>query len=325
MATRLSYLLWASPPDEMLAAAAASDQLKTSRQVEAQARRMLGDARAHAMTSDFYSRLFRVGEVASGVVPNADGIEETTRFVEDVVWSDGGDLATLLGASFSFVNESLAQTYGIHGFTGVGFQRANLPSGQRRGILTQLSLLAHRSPTDARLTYPSERGAVIFEQLLCGDLSQTPPAAQHIPAGSRATGETARQWLQRATAPATCQSCHQAIDPLGLAFEHYTSYGTWRDTDGDLVIDARGTLAGLDTAGSFDGAIELIDRLARSRDVRACHVGKWMVSAYGRPLVAADACSRGQLEQGFERTGGNIHELVVGLTQTEAFLYRPAP
>jgi hypothetical protein len=92
-----------------------------------------------------------------------------------------------------------------------------------------------------------------------------------------------------------------------------------------VVIDASGALAGVDTAGSFDGAIGLIDRLARSRDVRSCHVRRWMESAYGRPLVAADACSRGQAEQGFERTGGNIRELLIGLTQTEAFLYRPAP
>jgi len=328
MATRLSYLLWASAPDDLLTAAAAQDQLKTNQQIEEQARRLLADPRAHGVPRDFYSRLFRMGDVVAngaGAAINAMAAEETTRFVDDVVWVEGGDLATLLGASFSFVNEGLAKTYGISGVTGASFQRANLPSGQRRGILTQLSLLAAPSPTDLRNTDPSARGALIVEQLLCGDVAQTPSGDQHVPAGSRATGETARQWLQRATAPATCLSCHQGIDPLGLAFEHYASNGAWRDTDGDLAIDARGTLAGLDTAGSFDGAIELIDRLVKSRDVRRCHVGKWMESAYGRPIVAADACSRGQLEDGFERTGGNIRELMVGLTQTEAFLYRPAP
>jgi hypothetical protein len=80
-----------------------------------------------------------------------------------------------------------------------------------------------------------------------------------------------------------CRSCHQAIDPLGVAFEHYGYYGAWRDTDGGLALDARGTIAGIDTAGGFDGALQLIDRLASSRDVRACHVRKWMETAYGRP------------------------------------------
>jgi len=331
MAARLSYLLWASAPDEALTAAAAADQLKTSQQIEAQARRLLADPHAHGVTRDFYWRLLRLGDVTLGNIGPLSlamtVLEETTRFVDDVVWVEGGDLATLLGASFSFVNDGLAQTYGISGATGANFQRVSLPPAQRRGILTQVSLLAPRppSPPDARITHPSQRGALIFEELLCGDLSQTPADDQHIPAGARATGETAREWLQRATAPAACQSCHQTIDPLGLAFEHYASSGEWREKDGTLVIDARGTLAGLDTAGSFDGAIELIDRLAKSRDVRRCHVGKWMESAYGRSIVAADACSRGQLEEGFERTGGNIRELMVGLTQTEAFLYRPAP
>ncbi|HEY8925210.1 MAG TPA: DUF1592 domain-containing protein, partial [Polyangia bacterium] len=331
MAARLSYLLWASAPDDALTAAAAADQLKTSQQIESQARRLLADPHAHGVTRDFYSRLFRLDDIVpngAGVDPSAIikmGAEETARFVDDAIWVEGGDLTTVLGGSFSFVNQNLAQVYGISGVTGVDFQRAALPATQRRGVLTQLSLLASRSPMVSMLTHPSQRGALIFEQLLCGDLSQTPSGDQHMPAGDRATGETARQWLQRATAPAACQSCHEAIDPLGLAFEHYASSGEWRDGDGGLVIDARGMLTGVDTAGTFDGALELIDRLAKSRDVRRCHVGKWMESAYGRPTVAADACSRAQLEEGFERTGGNIRELVIGLTQTEAFLYRPAP
>ena len=127
---------------------------------------------------------------------------------------------------------------------------------------------------------------------------------------------------------------HHALDLSGVScanrfpgagFEHYGSDGAWRDTDAGAVIDARGALTGIDAAGNFDGAIDLVERLASSRDVRACHVRKWMESAYGRSLAAEDACSRGQLEQGFERTAGNIRELMIGLTQTEAFLYRPAP
>lgn len=323
MATRLSYLLSATAPDEMLNAAAAQDQLKTKAQIEGQARRLLAGTHAHDVTRDFYARLWRLGDVAPGGNGPAAG-EETTRFVDEVVWVGGGDLHTLLTAPFSFVNESLAQIYGIPGVSGTTFMRANLPAPQRRGVLTQLSLLAPRATADGKLTHPSQRGALIFEQLLCGDLSKTPPAEQHMAAG-RNTGETARQWLQRVTAPSTCQSCHAQIDPLGLGFEHYASDGTWRDTDSGAVIDVRGALTGIDAAGTFDGAIELIERLASSRDVRACHVRKWMESAYGRALVAEDACSRGQLEQGFERTTGNIRDLMIGLTQTEAFLYRPAP
>ena len=186
-------------------------------------------------------------------------------------------------------------------------------------------MLASRSLTAADVTHPSERGALIFEQFLCGDLTQTPSAEQHTKP-PRNAGETPRQWLARVTAPAMCRSCHEQIDPLGMAFEHYAYSGGWRDADGGAgARRARRRSAGIDTAGSFDGAIQLIDRLAASRDVHNCHVRKWMETAYGRPVVAADACSQGELEQAFANTGGNIRELMIGLTQTEAFLYRPAP
>jgi hypothetical protein len=328
MATRLSYLLWGAPPDDDLTEAAAQDQLRTKEQIEQQARRLLADGRAHDVTRDFYARLLRIGDLEnrrsiSISVARSAG-EETSRFVEHVVWTDGGNFKMLLETPFTFVDETLAQLYGIPGVVGTAFQRVSLPAQQRRGVLTQVSMLASGSSTAVNVTHPSERGALIFEQFLCGDLTQTPSAEQHAKP-PRNVGETPRQWLARVTAPAMCRSCHEQIDPLGLAFEHYAYYGAWRDTDGGLALDARGTITGIDTAGSFNGAIQLIALLAPSRDVHNCHVRKWMETAYGRPVVVADACSQAELEHGFATSGGNIRELIIGLTQTEAFLYRPAP
>jgi hypothetical protein len=152
-----------------------------------------------------------------------------------------------------------------------------------------------------------------------------PEAASHVAPPMRA-GETRRAWLERVAASGTCASCHAQIDPLGFAFEHYDAAGAWRDAENGAAIDSHVTIAGADVAGSFDGAIDLIARLAASPDVQRCQVRKWMEAAYGRGLVAGDACSRGQAEQGFTASGGDIRELLVGLTQTEAFLYyRPAP
>jgi hypothetical protein len=328
MATRLSYLLLGSAPDDGLRAAAAQDQLRTKEQVQQQAIRLLADPRAHDVTRDFYTRLLRAGELESRLVLApplaASAGTETSRFIDDVVWVEGRDLKTLLGAPFTVVDDSLAQVYGVAGVTGTAFRRVSLPAQQRRGVLTQISLLASRSTTASAVTHPSERGATIFTQLLCGDLSSTPPDAAHAKP-PRDPGETASQWLARVTAPAACHSCHGPIDSLGLAFEHYGASGIWRDGDGGIAIDARGTISGIDTAGSFDGAIQLVDRLAASRDVQSCHVRKWMESGYGRPLAANDACSREELEQAFASTGGNIVDLMIRLTQTDAFLYRPAP
>jgi hypothetical protein len=326
MATRLSYLFLASAPDDGLRAAAAQDQLKTKAQVEQQAVRLLADRRAHDVTRDFYTRLLRAGELESrpvlapALAASAGG--ETIRFIDDVVWTEGLDLKTLLEAPFTFVDDSLAQVYGVPGVTGTTFRRVSLPAQQREGVLTQISVLASRSTT--AVTHPSERGGLIFAQLLCGDLSSTPPDAEHAKP-PRNPGETARQWLARVTAPPACHSCHAQIDPLGLAFEHYDPSGIWRDSEGGIAIDARGTITGIDGAGSFDGALQLVELLAASRDAQNCHVRKWMESGYGRPLAANDACSRAQLEQAFAGTGGNIVDLMIRLTQTDAFLYRPVP
>lgn len=97
------------------------------------------------------------------------------------------------------------------------------------------------------------------------------------------------------------------------------------DTEGGLAIDARGEISETDAAGTFDGALELAQRLADSRDVLACHADHWMRFAYGRDLGPSDVCSREVAQQGFTKSGGNVRALLLTLTQTEAFLYRPAP
>ena len=320
MAARLSYLVWGSAPDDILTAAAARNELDTNERIATQARRLLRDARAHALTGQFYSQLLQVDDAASrsdlGDLSAFAG-EETTRFVDAVIWNGAGDWKTLLTAPFSFVNGPLAQLYGISGITGDAFQMGTVPADQRRGLLTEASVLAS--------AHGKQRGFLVVEQLLCGDVSTALPQAPHLLPPPVNSGETRRQWLERVTVPADCQGCHAQLNPLEFAFQHYGPNGGWRNDEGGLAIDTHGIVTGFDTAGAFDGALDLIDRLARSRDVDRCHVRKWMESAYGRALVAADACSRQQVERGFAATGGNIQALIIGLTQTEAFLYRPAP
>jgi hypothetical protein len=325
MASRLSYLLLGSAPDDGLLKAAAQDQLRTKDAIEQQARRLVADRRSHDVTRNFYARLLGTSDLTnrhglSGDLPRL-AAEETARVVDQVVWTEGGDLKTLLTAPFSFVDGTLAQLYGIPNIVGPEIRRVALPSGQRMGVLTQAGVVASSS---AGITNPSERGALILRQLLCGDLPPTPDAGTHVKPAI-AAGETVRGWLERVTAPDGCRSCHQRIDPIGFAFEHYAATGAWRDTDATLSIDARGTLTGIDAAGGFDGALELIARLSASRDVHTCHVQKWMEAAYGRQIVDGDGCSRLLLEQAFLASGGNIRELMIALTQTEAFLYRPVP
>jgi hypothetical protein len=111
--------------------------------------------------------------------------------------------------------------------------------------------------------------------------------------------------------------------PLGFAFEHYDAAGLYRDTENGLPIDATGTLGTTDVAGDFDGALELVERLAGSEDVRRCFVENWYVRALGRGVTAADACYVSALDREFVGAETNLQELLIALVKNDAFLYRP--
>jgi len=115
------------------------------------------------------------------------------------------------------------------------------------------------------------------------------------------------------------------LDPIGFGFENYDGVGLWRDLDNGLPIDASGNVPNTDIAGPFYGAVELARKLGESRDAQNCYVGKWLAYAYGRVETAQDGCTRLALQDAFAAAGGNIKQLMVALTQTDAFLYGPAP
>ena len=133
---------------------------------------------------------------------------------------------------------------------------------------------------------------------------------------------TTRQRFEMHSTDPVCAACHRDIDPLGFAFEHYDAAGLWRDTENGLPIDATGEIFKTDAKGKFNGALELSERLSQSRDVQNCFVGKWMAYGYGRKETPDDVCTRQVLENAFTKSKGNVIELIVALTQTDAFLYR---
>jgi len=319
MATRLSYLLWGAPPDEALWKAAAQGGLRDATAVGVEARRMLSADAAKAGARHFFFRWMGTSERLAGATPfqiAAHG--ETGAFIDDVVWRGQGDLATLLSAPWSYVNDLLAGTYGLSALAGAELRKTDLPASQRRGLFTQATFLAARPTLSAR-------AATLEERLLCAEIGD--PSTAHGAANWPAISptETRRQYLERITAPAACHACHAVLAPLAAAFGHYDDAGAWRDTEGGMAIDSAATLGSSDVAGPFDGAPALMARLATSQDVRACHVRQWMEAAYGRPVGAADACTKAALEDAFATSGGNIRDLLFQLTQTEAFLLRPLP
>ena len=120
-----------------------------------------------------------------------------------------------------------------------------------------------------------------------------------------------------------CAACHVQMDPIGFGFENYDSVGLWRDTEGSLPIDASGNVVNSkDANGTFVGAVELAGRLAKSEEVRACVVTQWFTYAQGRPQASEDQCSVQKLKATFAGANYDVKDLLVGLTQTDAFLYR---
>jgi hypothetical protein len=333
-AARLSYLLWGSSPDIVLRDAAAAGKLQTKEQIAVEARRMLTDSRARDVVRYFYLQLLNLNYpgVLESLASAANSppftpqmpallLKETSDFIDEVTWQGAGDFQSLLTAPFTFMNAPLAQYYGVSGVTGEAFQKVAVDA-RRGGILTQASVLASGSSLVRHS--PVMRGLLILRQFLCLTLPDppavVPPLLPPLPEPS-----TTRQKFEHHLSDATCRGCHRDIDPLGFAFEHFDRFGLWRDAENGLAIDATGEIYRTDAAGKFDGALGLIARLVQSRDAQNCYVGNWMRFGYGRAATSQDACSVRLLQDAFAESKGNVRELLVSLTQTDAFLYRSAP
>lgn len=329
MASRLSYLLWGSMPDDTLFAEAAAGRLSTKAEVETQARRMLADPKTEAMVAHFHEEWLQLSRLknvlkASDVYPEwspelrDDFSEETRLFVKDVFWSQG-TLDAFLGSSTTFVNARLAKFYGVPAPEGSGFVKIGLDASQRMGFLTQGSFLA----ANAKPNQPSpiHRGKFVREKLFC-DLLPPPPGNVVIKAPDPKPGQSARERFAEHTKDATCRQCHKLMDPIGFGFEHYDGIGRYLATEGGKPIDATGEIVGTDVEGTFDGVTELRSKLARSQQVSDCVVRQWFRYGYGRAETDADRCTLDRLGRSFTASGRSFKELLVQLAVSDAFRFR---
>jgi hypothetical protein len=327
-------VLWGSTPDEGLLTAAAQGQLTQPADLEREARRLLGDARAHEVTAAFHAGwlgLARLDELDKDRVvypafdaPLRDALRtETARFIDEVIWNHEGTLSALLSARYTFVNAALADFYGVAypGGGGGDFVQVGLGSANRAGLLTQASILAVYAKGNQ--SSPVHRGRFVREQLFC-TTPPPPPSNIEIRPPTLDPRLTTRERFATHAADPFCATCHTMLDPIGFGFEHYDGIGHWRQAESGLAIDAHGELTGTDSDGSFNGAIELADRLAGSPEVQRCYVTQWFRFGYGRGETSADSCTLGALMDAAAAKGGDVRELMVALTQTDAFRYRRA-
>jgi hypothetical protein len=331
IANRLSYLIWQSMPDQALFDAADRGELADKKQIEAQARRLLKDPKASRLLeyfdqwldTDRLSALDRDVNVYPGIAANLPELlqNETHAFVSYLLQSPSGNLSELLTAQYSFLNADLAKHYGVTGPMGPAYERVDMPG--RAGVLTQGMLLSHDKPTRTSIV---RRGLKVRLDLLCEKVP-APPNNVQLNLEALGTGLTQRERLEKHRTDASCSGCHTLMDPLGVVFEGFDAVGRARTMDeGGKAVDTTSSISATrDLNGPVAGAAELGQALAKSQEVRDCYVTQSFRFFYGREYTNADQCSMAKLLISFRDSKQSLSELIVALTQTDQFLYRPAP
>jgi hypothetical protein len=329
LASRLSYAFWRSGPDQALLDAAEQGRLGTPAEVEAQARRLLADAKASRLTQ-FFEEWLDIDEVATmrrngTTFPNLNAqlgpllVTEAQELIKSVMRGDG-KLSTLLTADYTFANQALAQHYGLSGVTGTAFTRVSLANRQRRGLLMSGGVIANHDK-EIRTSIVN-RGVKIRTQMLC---QVVPAAPNNIPAlGAISQNQTQADRLAQHRADPACAGCHVLMDPLGVPFEGIDAVGRERtqDENGRTLSLAGSIDFTADADGPVSNGVELVTRFAASQEVSQCFVTQLGRFMRGHQETTATACSDYRLNEAYRRSGGDMREVLVTMTQTDDFLYR---
>jgi hypothetical protein len=333
LASRLSYGLWNTSPDDTLNAAAAGGKLATAADVSAQLQRMITDPRGATMVPHFLASWIHLPDLDN--VAKSDKVypewnddlrnamaAQANQFFNDLLQNKGGTVASLMTSQTVFMNSKTALLYGA-ATTGLPtdntFASSQKTDGTVSGLLTLPAFLATQAK--ASESSPIYRGIFVREQLFCQQLPA--PPANVPPAPEVTPGVSTRERLKQHEVDMACSVCHQMMDPIGLGFENYDGIGRYRTMDAGKAVDASGTISGTsDINGPFNGVAELGAKLAKSADVEACVAKQWFRYAMARAETPADSCSMTSISQTFHAAGGDLRTLPGALVTTPSFLYR---
>ena len=325
LASRLSYFLWSTMPDEELLRLASHGRLR--RNLAGQVKRMLVDPKSRALVDNFAGQWMqlRTLDIVSPdekLFPGFDAPlraafrRETESLFEHVLRKDR-PITEFLTADYTFVNEPLARHYGISGVHGPDFVRVSLQGTGRSGVLTHASVLTLTS--NPNRTSPVKRGKWILENILA---SPPPPPPPGVPAlESKETHGTLRQRMDAHRDNAMCASCHAKMDPLGFAFEHFDAVGRFREKDGDEVVDTRGELV---SGERFADHVELSRVLSDSRqaDFVRCVSEKMLTYALGRGLEYYDRPALVAMDTQLRKKNLRFSALIQAVVESVPFQYR---
>jgi hypothetical protein len=338
VASSLSYLLTGSMPDDtLLAAADTAAASGAALPLDAQATRLLGDARVQDSVMRFVSGWLSLERLWSPKDPafypltddnRGDVAGETRAFVVDT-FASGGTLSTLLTANYTFLNANMAAYYG---FSSLGFgsqyTKVNFAAGTMRdpGLLGQAGILAAHATS--RTSSPTQRGKLIRTRFLCQAL-KPPPSDVDTQVDPPTPAQTTRevyeqQHINYTDTTRSCPTCHQFTDKIGFGFEHYDGIGKYRATEGGKPIDATGTVLAPPSGGQhdFDGVAQLASYLAGNDDVKRCLVRYWSYYAYGNSTWAQDACTYDAIQTEAAQSNFALKSVVMGIIHAPRFVRR---
>ena len=338
VASRLSYLLWGSTPDDVLNQAADGNQLTTPEQIMTQAQRMLKLPQAHDMVSEFHRAYLLMGtntrwDTASrdpamfpafkkALVPVMQ--QEMEKFFDFIVFSQNGSFKDFLTSPVAFVNAATAPLYGLDASKfGAELVQTNLDPAQRPGFLTRIGFLNAYSAYNR--SSPILRGAFITKQVLAVPIGSPPPGAETTPLPTTADLDTNRKQVDQQTSATACATCHHGfINPPGFAMEAFDAAGAWQakekttgapiDTEVDAKMD--------DSTLHISGPADLMAKIAASPSAQRSYAEKWLSYAYERASNPTDACTVNQLAEKLTKSGYTVLNLVADLTQTQSFRFR---
>jgi hypothetical protein len=332
LASRLSFFLWSSIPDDELLDAAVRGKLSQPGEIERQARRMLADRRSFNLATNFAGQWLRLRNI-DGVNPSANlfrdfddnlrqAFRQETELFFDSVLREDRSVRTFIKADYTFLNERLAKHYQIPNVYGSRFRRVTLtPESKRGGLLRQGSVLSVTSY--ATRTSPVLRGVMVLNSILG---APPPPAPADVPAldeSTMATNLPMRQRLAAHRSKAVCASCHRTIDPVGFSLENFDAIGQWRDREAeDKPVDASGAVPG---DKEFHGVAGLEEALLRRPELFVATLTENLLTfALGRGVEYYDAPAVRKIVTDAEKDGYRFSSLLLGIVKSVPFQMRLA-
>ncbi|HXN31756.1 MAG TPA: DUF1592 domain-containing protein [Polyangiaceae bacterium] len=330
MASRLSYFLTSTMPDQTLLAAAAAGQLSTTDLIAAQAQRLLQTSSASSAVQNFFEQLLQLTNLPSTskdptAYPNyAPPLEtamdtELRTFFSSNILTGSGLFSDLFTSNKTVANQALAAVYGMTGVSGTAMQPVTLDATKRAGFLTMPAFLTlNGASNNSNGIY---RGHAVYMQLLCNAL--TPPVNVVVPTPPPPmAGQTMRQVLDVHAQAPCAGTCHSLMDGFGFALENYDGIGQYRTTDNGSPVNSIATVTLDGTMQTVNNGVQLASLLSTSHEAQSCFTTQWVRYAVGRPDTAADAASIGAAFSTFASASFNVRNLLAGVATSRTFRYR---